>query len=153
MLGKILEAMGGTAPSFASFVKGGPAQRQFPGGFAPDIAALLQAMNQPGAFTSTRTGQFTGPTPSGISDVTQIASLAYLLSQLGLGNLLAPIGGALGIGGVNPALGDTTPTPDFLSSLPSGDIPGVNFTPDPSQGMTMDPNAGLPPDMTWLTSY
>lgn len=155
MLGRILDSLAGQSPTFANFVQGGPATRDFPGGFGPDIASLLGAMGQPGAFTSTATQKSQGATPSGISDLSQVALLGYLLSQatgMNLSSILSPLGGALGIGGVNPALGDTTPTPGFTSSLPSGDVPGVNFTPDPN-AMSIDPNAGLPPDLTNLFSY
>jgi hypothetical protein len=142
MLGRILNSMAGTAPSFASFAAGGPAQRQFPSGFGPDIASLLNAMNQPGAFTSTASQTGQGPTPSGISDVTQIAGLAYLLSQLGINPiqwLLKGVGGGAG----TPLDSAPAASPGFLGSLSTGDQPGVNFTPDPSQGMTMDPSQGM----------
>jgi hypothetical protein len=160
MLGKILSSMAGTAPSFADFTSGGPAQRSFPGGFGPGIASLLQAMSQPGAFTSTASQRGQGATPSGISDVSQLAMLAYFISKAtgyNLSDILGGVGGAKGIGGINTALGDTQPSPDFLSSLPYGDIPGVNFTPDPysdPNGMTMDPTQGTTEgDWSWLNSY
>jgi len=169
MLGRILAAMAGTAPSFASFAKGGPAQRAFPGGFEGNIASLLAAMNEPGAFTSTASQTGQGPTPSGISDVSQLATLAYLISQatgFSLSDILRGVGGPLGIGGTNPALGNAAPSSDFLESLPFGDQPGVNFTPAPSYwdsfgdqpgiNFTPDPSQGmseLPPDWSWLDSY
>ena len=104
LLGQLLNAMGGTAPSFASFVKGGPAQRGFPGGMGGGTADVLAAMGQPGAFTSHATQQMQGATPSAFSDITQMGVLGALISQaLGLNPLaaisgiLSPIGGALGL--------------------------------------------------------
>lgn len=164
MLGRILSSMGGTAPSFASFAAGGPAQRSFPSGFEGDIASLLNAMNQPGAFTSQANRTFQGPTPSGISDITQLASLLYLLSQasgLGLGDILKPIGGALGIGGTNPSLGDTTPSLDLTqfqgSNIDPTSLGSILGAGDPS---LLPPGYGVldtsgtdPAAFDWLNTY
>lgn len=126
MLGRFLDSMAGTAPSFASFVKGGPAQRQFPSGFGPDIAALLNAMNQPGAFTSTGTQSFQGATPSGISDITQLAGLIGLISQatglnpFQLAGLLKGVGGGAG----TPLDASMAGSPNFgqgITSVGTGD--------------------------------
>lgn len=145
MLGKILASMAGTAPSFASFAAGGPAQRSFPGGFEGDIASLLNAMNQPGAFTSQGTRTFQGATPSGISDVTQLAGLAYLISQatgvnpLQMLSILKGVGGGAG----TPLDASMAGSPYYgqgIASIGTGD-PGLGSTSLDSILGAADPNA------------
>lgn len=135
MLGRILNSMAGTAPSFASFAAGGPAQRQFPGGFGPDVASLLNAMNQPGAFTSTATQKAQGATPSGISDVAQIAALLGLASQATGFNPLQLLGLLRGVGGG------------------AGNPLDPNAVPSATAGMQpVGTGEGIPPDAASLQS-
>ena len=165
LLGQLLNAMGGTAPSFASFVKGGPAQRGFPGGMGGGTADVLAAMGQPGAFTSHATQQMQGATPSAFSDITQMGVLGALISQaLGLnplaalGGILSPLGGPLGLSpqqgttldattppssaaGLDSLVGggNTPPGADLLSILGAGDpslLPAGYGVLDPSSGLS-----------------
>lgn len=147
MLARFLNSMAGTAPSFASFAAGGPAQRQFPGGFGPDIASVLNVMNQPGAFTSTGTKTESGGGQSQFADLSQLLGLSYLISQATGINPLQMLLKGVG-GGAGTPSDPTAPSSGFLGSLPSGDQPGINFTPAPTQGMTFDPTAGMTVDPT-----
>ena len=95
MLGRLLNSSAGNGPTFKSFVNGGPASRPVPSGLGDGSAAVLQAMNQPGAFTTTATGSKTeqGGTPSILSDLTQLGLLGALVAKSGL---LDGLGGGIG---------------------------------------------------------
>jgi len=116
LLGQLLNASARPKPTFAQYA-GGQGYPQMPGGLGGGIADVLSAMAQPGAFTSTQTGTLQPSAPSMFSDLLQGgltgALLLNALSGTGLaskiGNILSGVGGGLGIGGVNPALGDVTP--------------------------------------------
>ena len=122
MLGRLLNNAAGNGPTFKSFVEGGPASRPVPGGLGDGSAAVLQAMSQPGAFTTTSTGTKNemGGTPSMMSDLTQLAMLGVLASKSGL--LDGVLSGGKSVwdflkqkwgdtGAVSGALGDTAPMP------------------------------------------
>lgn len=122
MLGRLLNNAAGNGPTFKSFVQGGPASRPVPGGLGDGSAAVLQAMGQPGAFTTTSTGSKTetGGTPSMMSDLTQLAMLGMLASKSGLldgltsgaGSIWDLLKGKYGdTGAVSGAMGDTAPMP------------------------------------------
>jgi hypothetical protein len=110
LLGQILNAMGQPKPGFAQYA-GGQGYPQAPGGMGEGIGALLEAMGQEGAFTSTRTGTADitghGATPSEFMDLmdligTGLGLLPALDKGLGtIGNILKPIGGMLGLGNTN----------------------------------------------------
>jgi hypothetical protein len=121
ILGQFLNSMAGTAPSYHDFLKTGSAQRSIPGGLGEGIGPLLEAMNQPGAFTSHATGLPAQTTPSMFSDLLQGGMTAALLSNMlglsplaGLEKLLQPLGGMLGIGK------DTSLNPNDVPSNMSG---------------------------------
>jgi len=86
MLGRLLNSSAGNGPTFKSFVNGGPASRPVPSGLGDGSAAVLQAMGQPGAFTTTSTGSKTeqGGAPSMMSDITQLAMLGALAAKSGV---------------------------------------------------------------------
>lgn len=163
LLGQLLNASAGTTPTFKSFTEGGPATRPFPSGLGALTDPTLQAMMQPGAFTTTQTGKFQGPSTSGFSDLASILGLAGALYQSGLlgsglqgvGSILGPIGGALGIGGVNPALGDLNPNVGGPYGTDPNLVPGgdpslipANYPTDFGSGGDASVNLG-----DWLSSY
>ncbi len=108
LLGSVLGSMGGSRPNFSQFIHGGSATNPFPSGLNTD--ALLAAMSQPGAFTSssTTTGESIPGTPSTLSDVISVAMLGGLLnSALGgapgnaiMGGLGSIFGGLPGLSGL-----------------------------------------------------
>lgn len=168
LLGRFLGSMAGQGPTFASFAKGGPATRDFPGGFDPMIAELLNAMNQPGAFTSTETRKGLPVGPSGFSDLMELLGLGGgVLSALGISPLeqiLKPIGGLLnltnkpgqpgnpdispytGVGSVDYT-GQTNYGPDLYNLLAGAD---PTLLP-PDYGVSLDSGAGSYLD--WLGGY
>lgn len=145
LLQQLLNSMGGTAPSFKSFAAGGPAQRPFPSDAGAGLGNVIAAMGQPGAFTSqvTRSGVPALESASGMNDLAQMLGLAGMLYQTGalgagadlLKNILAPLGGILGIHGTNPAMGDSTPSPDFAGS--SGFSGSSGFDPSSIPGISL----------------
>lgn len=110
--------------TFKQFSQGKPTLNAIPGGLGDGAGAILEAMNQPGAFTSTKSFTGRGITPSMFSDIAQLGLLGAQIyqSKLGqdaLGWILGHIGGAQGIGGVNPALGDTVGETDTAGLDPA----------------------------------
>lgn len=111
ILGKILEfAAGRQRPSFAQYAQGASMPGALPAGLSAGIPDLLAAMNQPGAFTATRSASGHGPTGSMASDIASALGLADLVYNSGalnglgkLAGILAPVGGALSIGNVPSA--------------------------------------------------
>lgn len=122
ILGQLLNYAAKPRPSFADFAKRGQSlPARLPGGLSAGIGELIQAMNQPGAFTSTKTaeGEIDPSAPSLFSDFAQAGALLGFLYKEGLlgegydlgaaavNKILQTLGGAKGINGINPALGDT----------------------------------------------
>lgn len=124
LLMQILNSKGGNAPSFKSFVNGGPSTTPVPEGLGNLGEAALAMMGQPGAFTSTveRTGQ--GPTPSAFSDLAQMGLLGAMLYNSGaLGSLVNGgvdavkfLGGMLGLE-KNPTGASSPPGTGMMESI------------------------------------
>ncbi len=84
LLAQLLNSRAGNRPTFKSFVNGGPVTTPLPEGMGSGMTDVINAMNQPGAFTSngtqTQTGH--GPTPSMANDVGQMLGLGVLGLQV-----------------------------------------------------------------------
>ena len=140
LLGQLLNASAGNAPTFKSFTEGGPAARPFPGGLGALTGPTLQAMMQPGAFTTTTTGKAQGPATSGFSDLASILGLGLSVYKLlqgsnvvdQTGNVTGPTGGGGGLSGV----ADPTTGQPLFPTDPTGGPYGIdpNLVPggDPS---------------------
>lgn len=136
VLGQMLDAASKPRPSFKDFVGGAQLPAEVPGGLSAGIPALLQAFAQPGSFTSEVKKKGGVETPSIMSDLGQLGILGALLYQSGafgagakgLDWILSGVGGAKGIGGVNPALGDTVAntygsSSDLIPGGSAGNVP------------------------------
>ena len=154
MLGRMLDSAAGPRQTFSQFAGGAPLTPRLPGGLSAGIPELLQAMSQPGAFTSNKSfsGTQQPPGSSPFSDVAGMAALAAILydkgvlgaGATGIGNILKYLGGAKGINGVNSALGDFSPDVQAGTALNSnmqdalGAVGGAGEVPLASAGSGND---------------
>lgn len=162
ILGKLLEGAAHRGPTFKQFTGGANLKPPLPGGLNSGIGALLEAMSQPGAFTSSSTGEgeLSPSAPSMFSDLAQLGLLGAVAFQSGLpqkiAQILSGVGGAKGIAGVNPALGDSVaettgdPTLDALINTQYGG--GSDMIPGGSASNVPSDYPGLQDDNSWILS-
>ncbi len=164
LLGNLLNAAGSPRrPGFANFTGGASFPSPLPAGSGAGIQDLLLAMQQPNAFTSTSktSGTQQGATPSVVSDLSQLAVLGMLVNkalgdegQGGFGKIWdliknnlpgASTDAAIGSGSELPGVGtgdisgvNFTPDTSFDLASQSGDVPGVNFSTSTDTGGSQD---------------
>ncbi len=170
MLQRMLASMGGPSPSFQGWAQGtGPLNRGMPSGLGDSMGAVLEAMAQPGAFTSqeTRNTEMMGAEPSMLSDIMQMAQLGSLVYNSGALGKLADLfkhgdssqrmglPGIEGSSGVSPVGALTSTGNPELDALIMGNYGGGMDTAGmiPGGDMSTVPAnyPGLADDTSWLS--